>query len=256
MEVVVWEDAAFDCKLPFVRVRGSILRILTARIAILSLLLAAMLPIRGLTIEPDDKRDLSRSVVWAIDSIASIGGAKATALGSPSLREGSDKAVCFNGVDDAILLPMNPIAGWSQFTIQVRIKPAADGPPEQRFLHLQDSGGTARALLELRMDKAGRWYLDGFLASASGKLALVDPEKKHPAGEWYWVALVFDGAKMSILVNSEKEKEAGLEFPPMLPGETSIGVRLNRVSWFKGCIAEIRFDPTALAADALQRPGG
>jgi hypothetical protein len=47
---------------------------------------------------------------------------------------------------------------------------------------------------------------------------------------------------MSTFVNGTKQKDAAaLQFPPMLPGETSIGVRLNRVSWFKGCIAEIRF---------------
>jgi hypothetical protein len=38
----------------------------------------------------------------------------------------------------------------------------------------------------------------------------------------------------------------------MVTGRTSIGVRQNRVSWFKGAIAEVRFTPAALPADQLR----
>jgi hypothetical protein len=39
----------------------------------------------------------------------------------------------------------------------------------------------------------------------------------------------------------------------MQSGQTSLGVRLNRASWFKGAIWEVRFHPGALAGDALQK---
>ena len=31
----------------------------------------------------------------------------------------------------------------------------------------------------------------------------------------------------------------------------SLGVRLNKVSWYQGCIREVRFTPRALAAAAV-----
>ena len=38
----------------------------------------------------------------------------------------------------------------------------------------------------------------------------------------------------------------------MKPGQTSLGVRLNRVFWFKGDVREVRFTPAALGEEALQ----
>src|SRR5207244_4068668 len=100
---------------------------------------------------------------------------------------------------------------------------------------------------------ADGWWLDTHLRSKSGQATLIDSKLIHPAGEWHWVALVYDGKKMTHYVNGVLEKEAALEFPPMSAGETSIGVRLNRVYWFKGCIEQVRFDPAALAPGALQK---
>jgi hypothetical protein len=58
---------------------------------------------------------------------------------------------------------------------------------------------------------------------------------------------------MTQFVNGQAELEGGVAFPPMKPGRTALGVRLNRVSWFKGAIREVRIYPTALDAAALQR---
>jgi hypothetical protein len=56
---------------------------------------------------------------------------------------------------------------------------------------------------------------------------------------------------MTHYVDGERELTGEVEFPPMTTGRTSIGVRQNRVSWFKGAIAEVRFTPVALPADQL-----
>jgi hypothetical protein len=36
-------------------------------------------------------------------------------------------------------------------------------------------------------------------------------------------------------------------------GQIALGVRLNQVSWFKGLIRTVRFTPSALPENALQR---
>jgi len=54
-------------------------------------------------------------------------------------------------------------------------------------------------------------------------------------------------------VNGELELAGEVAFAPMTTGRTSIGVRQNRVSWFKGAIAEVRFTAVALSADRLMR---
>ena len=76
--------------------------------------------------------------------------------------------------------------------------------------------------------------------------------KQHPADQWYWVALVYDDKKMLSYVNGKKELEGIVDFPPMTSGDISIGVRLNKVNWFKGLIKEIRFHPAALDSLTLQ----
>ena len=70
---------------------------------------------------------------------------------------------------------------------------------------------------------------------------------------WYWVALVYDGKRMSHYIDGVLELEGEVAFAPMAAGRTSLGVRQNLVSWFKGGIAEARFTPAALPAGKLRR---
>ena len=190
-------------------------------------------------------------VVWTLGSISRIGGCVPTILGAPRVDEGS-RAVIFNGVDEGIVVPVNPIAGWAQFTIEVLFEPAAGGAEAQRFVHLEDERG-ARALLELRSLEDGRWCLDTFLFSGTSRLTLIDRARLHPAGRWYWVALRYDGRRMASFVNGAAELEGEIAVAPLAAGRTSLGVRLNQISWFKGAIREVRFHSTALAPEQLQR---
>ena len=190
-------------------------------------------------------------VIWPLDSVTSVGGWTPTVLGAPRVAAG-ESAVYFNGVDDGLVLPVNPLAGLREFTIEILFKPEAGGPPEQRFLHIEDERGS-RALIEIRLLEGGRWCLDTFLFSGASRLPLIDRTKLHPAGRWTWAALVYDGRKMAHFINGVREVEGEMAFVPMAAGRTSLGVRLNQTSWFKGAIREVRFHTTALPEDRLQR---
>ncbi len=193
-------------------------------------------------------------VIWRLDQVDHVGGHATEVFGAPRVAaEANGPAVWFNGASDGLLVQTNPLAGLTQFTIEVLFRPAADGPAEQRFLHVQDGPGT-RALMETRVS-GGTWALDTFLShpATGAKLALLDPTRRHPADRWTWVALVYDGRRMAHYIDGVKELEGEVAFPPMAAGQVSLGVRQNKVYWFKGGIREVRWHATALKAGELQR---
>lgn len=191
-------------------------------------------------------------VQWSLRDVANVGGHATEVIGAPAVASaGADTAVVFDGQDDGLLVPVNPLAGWEKFSIEVRFKPENGGGEEQRFLHLQDES-SRRILIETRV-LDGQWALDTFMFRDKDRnLALLDRARVHPTDQWYWVALVFDGQRMTSYVNGVRELEGIVSFTPMTAGQTSIGVRQNKVSWFKGAISEIRFTPRALKAKQLQ----
>ena len=196
----------------------------------------------------------SELVVWPLDNLRAVGGATPTVLGGPRLVVDSGRTVLgFNGESDGLIYPQNPLAGQAAFTIEVLIRPDGDGPPAQRFVHLEDSHQN-RALLETRVTADKKWYLDTFLYAPPQEpgLTLVDPNQLHPCGRWYWAALVYDGEVMAHFVNGVKERQGMIKFGPMRAGRVSLGVRLNKVFWYKGLLAEIRFHAKALAPASLQ----
>jgi hypothetical protein len=184
--------------------------------------------------------------VWRLDDARLIGGHTAEVLGSPQVRRHEGRnALCFDGRSDGVFVPVNPIAGWPQFTIEVLFQPDGDGPEEQRFLHIQDDQ-QRRALIETRLTKSNTWALDTFLhATTENRLTLLDRTKVQPTDRWYRVALVYDGRTMSHYVDGVKQLEGAVEFSPTGPGRISLGVRQNKIHWFKGCIAEVRFTASA-----------
>jgi hypothetical protein len=192
-------------------------------------------------------------VVWLLDNRQTIGGHAAELLGSPRVVQTQvGQAIRFNGESDGFLLNVNPLKGLSKFTVEVLFKPEADGPPEQRFLHIQDESGN-RALLETRL--FGRaWALDAFVLSGQNQLALYDRNKVHPVDGWTWVAMIYADGKLTSYVNGVRELQGSVAFPAMGEGKTSVGVRQNRVYWFKGAIREVRIHPGVVSPAHLQRP--
>ena len=162
-------------------------------------------------------------------------------------------AVLFDGEDDAFFLDSNPLQGLRTFTLEVVFLPASDGPPEQRFLHFGFADGE-RVLLETRVTEEGRWYLDSFVQKGDANKALIDPELLHPADRWYHLAYVVDDGRLENYVDGKLELSAEIPFTPLEGGRTSIGVRLNRVFWFKGAIHSIRISPEALESESFTRP--
>jgi len=198
----------------------------------------------------------SAPVVWQFDQIGTIAGRAPEVLGTPRIMEGvGGEFVQFDGAHDGLIVPVNPLAGLPQFTIELLIRPDASGGAEQRFFHAQDESGN-RVLFEIRLTPEGQWALDTFMLSGANRLALLDRARTHAAGQWHWVALRYDGHRMTSWVDGRQELEGAVKFAPMKSGQTSLGVRLNRVYWFKGAIREVRFHPTALAGEALQKPTG
>lgn len=191
--------------------------------------------------------------VWRLDDLAAVGGHPAKKIGAPRLvRDAAGAAIFFDGAHDGLVVPANPLRHLRAFTIELLIRPDADGPAEQRFFHVQDTDAN-RALLELRLTPAGRWALDTFLRCGDSSLPLLDLTKLHSSAEWHWVALRYDGHRMTSFVDGVRELEGDVTFLSTAAGETSVGVRLNLVHWFKGGIREIRVSPTALPPDQLAR---
>lgn len=199
-----------------------------------------------------------QSVVWTLDNVASIGGQKPEVLGAPKVVDAAagGLALQFNGQSDALFVPVNPLAGWKNFTVEALFLPETNGPSAQRFAYIVDDRGS-RATLETRSADGKSWCLDTYLMSyrlsVTNDLMLRNTNKLHPNGKWTWVALVYDGKKMSDYVNGVKELQGKVSIPPMTNGCVYLGVRNDRKYWFKGCVKEVRFTPAALKADALQR---
>jgi hypothetical protein len=195
------------------------------------------------------------SVVWNFDRLDQIGGHKTQIFGSPKrVKTQIGPAIEFNGVDDAIFLDVHPLAGATAFTWEVIFRPASGGRPEQRFFHLQETGSVFRYLMETRL-LDGKWALDTFAASSTGSKTLLDKTLLHPLDVWHHVALVYDGKTMSHHINHKLELSAEVALAPQGAGQTSVGVRINKVDYFKGAVHKARFTKRALGkAEFLAQP--
>jgi hypothetical protein len=198
--------------------------------------------------------------VWKFDNLSQIGGLTPRVEGAPRLVDSPvGKAVQFNGSDTGLFFPGRPLVGAKTFTIEAIFRPEG-GDFQQRWMHIAQTdsttgldanpGGTndpnPRFMFEIRVVK-DQWYLDAFVSSASGTLALIFPEKLYPIGPWYAVAQSYDGTTYRSYVNGVLQGEGDVTFTPHGPGHMMLGVRMNHVNWFKGSVAEARFTSRALS---------
>lgn len=192
----------------------------------------------------------SQSTTWKLDNLNKIGGYKIEVLGQPKvIKTDKGKAIEFDGVDDGIFIETNPLAGARSFTIEAFFRPAADGLAEQRWLHVEDLENVeSRAMLETRVIK-DLWFLDTFLKSGENRLPLYAEKFKHATGRWYHVALVYDGTEMRHYIDGKLELSGKIAMKPFGPGRVSIGVRQNKVYWFKGAVRKVRFSHAALTPE-------
>jgi len=205
--------------------------------------------------------------VWTFDRLDRIGGLPVKVEGQPTLISGpGGRAVLFDGIDDALFIDSHPLAGAGTFTFEAVFRPDG-GPFEQRWFHLAESDPPAvpgapppspsvtRFLFEIRVVEGG-WYLDAFVRGPGYNKPLMAPDKLHPLGVWAHVAQTYDGQTYRSFVNGELQAQAPIAFTAQGPGRASIGVRMNRVNYFRGAVREARFTPRALAPEAFTMPRG
>tara|TARA_B100000686_G_scaffold279916_1_gene300775 strand:- start:1237 stop:1824 length:588 start_codon:yes stop_codon:yes gene_type:complete len=194
-----------------------------------------------------------QSIVWELDNLEALDGCALEASGQPVVIDCPyGKAIEFDGKQDAVFIDSNPLAGLRSFTAEVIFRPDAGGLAEQRFFHLGEADGN-RVLFETRLTGDGHWYLDTFISSGTSTCALLNEGILHPVGEWYHLALTCDGREEANFVNGVKEASGAIDFASMEGGRTAVGVRLNRVCWFKGAIGRIRFTPEVLVPEEFMQ---
>jgi xylan 1,4-beta-xylosidase len=223
------------------------------RPAALALLVAIALIVGGVEARQSSTQTVT---TWRLDNLSKVSGDALELIGKPSVVPTAiGPAVQFNGESDGLLIQRNPIESLRQFTLEVLFSADAEGPVEQRFLHIQESAGENRALIELRLN-GGRWALDSYLRHGSSQLTLLDLARTHDASAWHVASTTYDGAVLKHYVDGVEQGSGAVAFLPLTAGRTSIGVRQNRVSWFKGRIHTVRITPSALAPSAfLTLPG-
>jgi hypothetical protein len=197
------------------------------------------------------------SETWTFDHTDRIGGHSTTLLGHPRVIDSPvGKAIEFNGVDDGLFLDVHPLAGAAQYTWEAIFRPDG-GNAEQRWFHLEEAPATGsdennRMLFEIRVVD-GQWCLDAFNKSGKMQKALLNRTHLHPLGQWYHVAAVYDGTEFRSYINGQLDGSAQVQLAPQGAGKTSVGVRMNKLFYFKGAVHMARFTPKALApADFLK----
>jgi hypothetical protein len=192
------------------------------------------------------------SETWTFDRLDKINGHAVSLLGQPRVVETPlGKAVQFDGDDDAMYVANHPLAGATEFTWEAIFRPDG-GAVEQRWFHLSEQDPKTgadtdnRMLFEIRV-AGSDWYLDSFVNSGDVGKALMNRQALHPLGKWYHVASVYDGREFRNYVNGVQEGSAEVHFAPQGAGHSSVGVRINKVNYFKGAIRLARFSRKALA---------
>jgi hypothetical protein len=197
--------------------------------------------------------------VWNFDRLDRIGGHAATVLGKPRIVDApGGKAIEFNGVDDALLIAVHPLAGAETYTWEAIFRPDG-GNEEQRWFHLEENPATGantdnRMLFEIRVVN-GQWCLDAFNRSTTGEQALLDRTKLHALGQWHHVAAVYDGKEFRSYVDGVQQGAAAVKLAPQGAGRTAVGMRLNKLYYFKGAVRTARFTRRVLTpAEFLKLP--
>jgi hypothetical protein len=200
----------------------------------------------------------SAGVMWTFDRLENIGGHKTTVLGQPEVIDSPvGKAVEFDGVDDALFIDNHPLAGAKTFTWEAIFRPDG-GQKEQRWFHLSEQDPQTgadtdnRMLFEIRVVD-DQWYLDSYSQSGTESKALMNRQALHPLGAWYHVASVYDGQEFRNYVDGVQEGSAQLRLAPHGPGHASVGVRINKVFFFKGAVHLARFTRKALSPSEFLR---
>lgn len=188
----------------------------------------------------------AQTVDWLVAELPAVD----SVMGAPTLIDTKlGKAVHFNGEQDAYYLGINPLEGMDEVTIEVIFRQDADAAFEQRFLHMGQVQGE-RIMFETRVNADSTWYLDTYIRlDPETDLVLIDPAQCHPTGRWYNLAMVVSQGKATSYVDGCKQLEGEIPYRAINTGISSVGVRQNKVCWFKGDLYRIRITPKALTPE-------
>ena len=208
---------------------------------------------------PDLSPDLrpTPSEEWTLDNTGTIGGHTPAVSGAPTVTSTPvGTSLCFNGTDDGLLFSNNPIQAMRQFTIQILIDPQLSAGTKPRLLHIGDPNTpNDRMTIQLWPATGGDWYMvAGF--SWKGTVTNVDTSAvAHPSGQWYWLALTYDGQAARLYVNGVLEAtSANFTYGPMVAASTSVAMRQSNENFLDGCLRSMDFYASALSASQLNRP--
>ncbi|NMB80967.1 MAG: LamG domain-containing protein [Ignavibacteria bacterium] len=195
-----------------------------------------------------------KQVTWLINNLEKIGGKAITVFGNPEIIiDGNSNAVRFDGIDDGIIVHADPLDGATTFTVEIIFKPDTSSNPtnkEQRFLHIQNPDyEPRRMLIELRLTDDKKWFLDTHINTDTTAHTLFADQFKHPLNGWNHAALVYENGTMIHYVNGNEEMRGGIKYLPIKDANVSIGMRMNKRSYFKGEIKLIRITNAALTPD-------
>jgi len=128
---------------------------------------------------------------------------------------------------------------------------------EQRWFHLEENPATgsdsdSRMLFEIRVID-GKWCLDAFNKSSAASKALLNRQNLHELGRWHHVAAVFDGTEFRSYVDGVQDGAAQVHLTPQGAGRTALGVRINKLFYFKGAVRTARFTRHALPPSEFLR---
>jgi len=180
-----------------------------------------------------------KQITWSADYFPQI----IELCGYPQIIETAlGPAVEFDGVADGAFLDSVPVKGMEEVTVEMIFKPYSNAAFEQRFMHMGAYSG-ARIMFESRVKEDNTWYFDAFvhLGEKAKSKALIDENLTHPCDKWYNLTLVAGKEGISSYVNGVLQQSYPLPYEPVInEGATSIGVRQNKVCWFKGAIFKVR----------------
>lgn len=192
--------------------------------------------------------DTVYSELWDISNLDMIGGHEVTAFGDPQVvaTEIGD-AVQFDGDGDRLLVDFNPIMDAEEFTVELVFKPDACYPEnvDPRFLHIQDPDDpdAKRVMIELRVDANNQCYMDGFMKTDAGSLALIDESLVHPTEVWQHVAITYKDSTLTTYFNGVEELSGTVHYASKVIntlGKTSLGARMNEVKYYSGLLKTLK----------------
>lgn len=201
----------------------------------------------------------SAQTTWLVNT-TNIGGHEVTVLGDPSVvTTPYGDAVQFDGIDDGLIVSNNPLAGFTNLTVELIFKHNPLSVPtahEPRILHVQsDTPPDHRLTLETRVSTnttPHTFHVDTYLkfGDLNQDRALFNEGLPHPVGEWTHLAATYDGTNFCNYVNGQLELSGVLQGTVFTStGATWIGQRANNVAYFEGAVLAVRFTPRVLATN-------